>query len=168
MQKYCYIKCLKESYIIQSYINVSQLLHCENHFRRFCCILLLYLWDHFIFISLIFKSSCHMNSTTFGQWEVQSIEHIFSKRWSCIYISQVFSCYFIYYHILNVPSRCMHSECCISWCQVMLMHSLWRNDVWCCATLHNVTANNNVLHDTEFHDAALHMMLHCKIRWSNT
>ena len=39
-------------------------------FVVFCCC---NIWDQ---ISLIFKSSCHMNSSTFGRWEVQSTANI--------------------------------------------------------------------------------------------
>ena len=120
------------------------------------------------FISLIFKSCCHMNSTTFGQWEVQSIANILDKRTPCMYILQVFLCYFIYYYIVCVPTRCMNSGCCISWYQaVWWCITLWRNDVRCCVTLHNVAVNNNVIHCIMWQWIIMcytilnFMMLHC-------
>ena len=46
-------------------------------FVVFCCIFLTkYAEFH---ISLILKSAYHMNSTTFGQWALQSIAIIFDK-----------------------------------------------------------------------------------------
>ena len=106
-------------------ITVWQLLHWENHFQSFvvfCCCVFETKYTEFHFIN--FKSSCHMNSTTFRQWEVHSIANIFWQKLTLYeYFTSVFML-FLYYYVLDVRTGSMHSECCISWCQT----------VWWCIT----------------------------------
>ena len=65
---------------IVNLIKISLLPHCETifeYFVVFCCSILVTKYAEFHIINI--QSICHMNSTTFGQWEVQSIANIFDK-----------------------------------------------------------------------------------------
>ena len=99
--------------------------HCENHFRRFCFILLLYLCDHIRWISF-HQYSKYLSHEQHDLWTMRSSEYCkYFRQTLILYVYfQVFLRYFIYYYILHVPKRCMHSKCCISWCQT----------VWWCIT----------------------------------
>ena len=75
------------------------------------------------FISLIFKSSCHMSSTTFGQWEVRQI---FSTKANLVFIfASVFILFYLLLHYVRAYKmhayRMLHfkmSDCMMMYCLI--------------------------------------------------
>ena len=94
---------LIESNIFQRYINVSQLPHCENHFRRFCCILL-YLWDQIRRISFneYLKVAVIWTVRPFDNKKFRVLQ-IFSTKANLV--SMFFNCFYVILFIITFCRR---------------------------------------------------------------